>query len=446
MIGVRTEPVRLASTTEQLRLLGRVAADERLTYKLNAAVDGWIRDVSDEATTSSFVRKNQMLASFYSPEFLSAQQAYFFALNTFDRFHATGQETESQVKLTKSSIEQAKGALSQLGMTDLQADELAKVRQPAEKIRVEAPANGLILSRNVSLGQRFEKGTEFFRIADLRRVWVLADLFEKDAPLVKSFTSATVRYGGESYQARVSHVPPVFDGASRTLKLRLEVENPGMALRPDMFVDLEIPIHLPGALTVPSDAVVDSGRRTIVFVDRGNGVFEPRRIEMGWRLANRVEIRKGLREGERVVVSGSFLIDSESRLRLAAEGLPEDHVVDPVCGMGVNPHRADLKSSDYLGRTYYFCSATCKSKFDMNPEQYNDPGSGVSGQGSGTGTRAKISKDMTCGMDVDTAARGVIKAEYLGKTYYFCSPKCREDFMRDPERYLKGLPGPDIES
>ncbi len=370
MMGIRTEPARLASAAEQLRLLGRVTADERLTYKLNAAVDGWIREVSDEATTSNFVKKDQVLASYYAPEFQSAQQAYIFALGAFDRFQATGQETESQVKLSKASIEQAKGSLTQLGMTERQADEIAKVRQVTEKIRVEAPADGFILARNASLGQRFEKGTEFFRIADLSRVWVLADLFEKDAPLVKSSTSATIHYAGRAYQARVSRVPPVFDGASRTLKFRLEVANTGLVLRPDMFVDIEIPVHLPGALTVSSDSVVDSGRRTIVFVDRGNGMFEPRLVETGWRVGNRVEVKKGLMEGEKVVVSGYFLIDSESRLRDAALGSRKNSTVDPVCGMSIDPDKTGGKKSNYNGTTYYFCSDDCKTKFDKNPKSY----------------------------------------------------------------------------
>ena len=141
---------------------------------------------------------------------------------------------------------------------------------------------------------------------------------------------------------------------------------------------LKFPIQLQSALTAPSEAVLDTGLRKTVFVDRGNGFFEPRKVETGERLGDRVEITKGLMEGERIVVSGKFLIDSESRIKLAASGLPDDFVVDPVCGMGVDPRRSTLRSV-YHGQTFHFCSALCKGKFDRNPEQYLGSGS----QGSG---------------------------------------------------------------
>jgi Cu(I)/Ag(I) efflux system membrane fusion protein len=368
MIGIRSEEARMASAAEPLRVLGRVVADESRTYRINAAVDGWIREISAEATTSSFVRKYDVLASYYAPEFLAAQQAYLFALGAIDRFQATGQETEAQIKLTNANIQQAKNSLTVLGMTDHQAAEIVKTRELTERVRVEAPTDGFILARNVSPGQRFDRGTEFFRIADLSRVWVLADLFENEASLVKSVNSATVRYGGRSYQGRVSRVPPVFDGASRTLKLRLEVENAGLTLRPDMFVDVELPLHLPGALTVPADAVLDSGRRIIVYIDRGNGIFEPRQVETGWCYGNRVAIIRGLNAGERVATGATFLLDSESRLQLTSQGptpAPEDR--DPVCGMIV---KSSTHSATYRGRTYRFCSPSCKRDFEAHPDRF----------------------------------------------------------------------------
>jgi YHS domain-containing protein len=165
-------------------------------------------------------------------------------------------------------------------------------------------------------------------------------------------------------------VLPQFDPATRTLKVRLEAANPGFILRPDMFVDVEYPISLPAALTVPTEAILDTGLYRTVFVDVGDGYFEPRHIETGWRMGDRVEITKGLMEGERIVVSGNFLIDSESRLRTAAMGLRDNAVEDPVCGMQVDPVKAGGQKSEYKGKTYYFCSELCKSRFDKNPEQY----------------------------------------------------------------------------
>jgi YHS domain-containing protein len=156
------------------------------------------------------------------------------------------------------------------------------------------------------------------------------------------------------------------------MKLRLEAENPGYLMRPDMFVDVELPINLPPAITVPSDAVLDSGLKKTVFVDQGNGLFEPRQVETGWRLGNRVEIIKGLVAGERIVTSGTFLIDSESRMEMAAAGMVGTLVKDPVCGVDVSVNKAEKagRKSKYKDVTYYFSSDDCKQKFDKNPVQY----------------------------------------------------------------------------
>jgi YHS domain-containing protein len=238
----------------------------------------------------------------------------------------------------------------------------------------------------------------------------------------------------------VSKVLPQFDPLSRTFKVRVEMDNPGYIFRPDMFVDVELPVNLPDSLTVPGSAVIDTGSRKTVFVDRGNGYFEPRRVETGWRFGDRIEITKGLMEGEQIVVSGNFLVDSESRMKLAAAGLPEDHELDPVCGMGVDPKKAGEKKSVYRGQTYYFCNPDCKAKFDAAPEKYRQKNSEVRSQkseGSGKGqAEGKTARDLVCGMDVDATVSGVLKAEYQGKTYYFCNPSCKETFLNNPAKYL----------
>jgi Cu(I)/Ag(I) efflux system membrane fusion protein len=190
--------------------------------------------------------------------------------------------------------------------------------------------------------------------------------------------------------ARVSNVLPQVDPATRTLKLRLEAENPGLVLRPDMFADVELPIARPAGLTVPVDAVIDSGREQRVFVERSNGVFEPRNVEVGWRFGDRVQIVKGLSEGERVVSAGTFLVDSESRLK-SVESAPKEQpqpklppksntttavsantVKDAACGMAIDPAKAVAEGHTVSrdGVTYYFCSDRCKRKFSEQPDHY----------------------------------------------------------------------------
>lgn len=319
LIGVRLGTVEQGSKRFTRRLVGRVAPDETRLYRVNMAVDAWVQEILP-VTVGSLVRKDQPLLSYYSPEFGGAIQAYFYALSAMDRYQASGTETAAQMALTTATIQQAIDGLKNLGMGDLQIEELKRTRQPTKRVVVRSPASGFVMARNVYAGQRLERGAEIYRIADLGRVWILADTFEGEAESLRPGATArvVVPHGEKSFEARVAQVPPQFDPVSRSLKVRLEVLNPGYLLRPDMFVDVELPVELPSAVTVPADSVLDSGLRKTVFVDRGNGSFERRAVETGWRFGDRVEVRSGLSPGETIVVAGTFLLDSESRMRLGA--------------------------------------------------------------------------------------------------------------------------------
>jgi membrane fusion protein, copper/silver efflux system len=322
IIGIRTGQVEKTPTNQALRTTGRVVADETRTYRLNAAVDGWIVK-APPFRVGSLVKKNEKLGSFYAPEFIGPEQAYIYALSALDRFQATGKETATQLDLTSNNIRQYRDSLRNLGMGDAQIEEIARTRQYSEEIDITSPSAGFILLRNITPGERIDKGKELFRIADLSKVWVAADLFGKESEYVKPGMKVRIRVPHQTkiYETTVSQVLPQFDPNSRTLKVGMEVDNPGYSLRPDMFVDVEFPITMPATLSVPSEAVLDSGIKKTVFVDRGNGFFEPRTVETGWRLGERTEITKGLMAGERIVVSGNFLIDSESRMKQAAAGM-----------------------------------------------------------------------------------------------------------------------------
>ena len=172
----------------------------------------------------------------------------------------------------------------------------------------------------------------------------------------------------------MTKVPPAFDANTRTLKVRLETDNPRLILRPDMFVDVELPITHAPAITVPADAIVDSGQRKTVFIDRGNGFFEPREVETGWRFGDQIEITRGLNTGERIAASGTFLIDSESRMELASSGITNSSSLskDPVSGMDVSIKKAEKsgRKSFYQGKTYYFASQENQVRFDRDPGRF----------------------------------------------------------------------------
>ncbi len=372
-IGLRIGQVEKTSVNHVIRTLGRVAADETRIYRVNASVDGWVRETYNNST-GSLVKKDEILATFYSPEFLGAEQAYIYALSSLGRFQASGKETPEQISLTKLNVQQYKNSLRNLGMGEVQIEEIGRTRQYTENIHITSPVTGFVLSRNVSPGERFEKSKELYKIADLRRVWILADVFESEAEYFKPGVKVkfTLPHQKKTFSARVSDVLPQFDATTRTLKVRLEADNPGYVLKPDMFVDVEFPVQLPPAVTIPVDAVLDSGIRKTVFVDRGNGFFEPREVETGWRIGNRVEIIKGLDPGERIVISGNFLIDSESKMEMAAAGIQGNLSKDPVCGRDISLKTAEKagRKISYGGKTYYFCSDECKKRFEKESNRY----------------------------------------------------------------------------
>ncbi len=372
LIGVRVTTAEQWAGQQNVRTVGRVAADERRVFRIAAATPGWIVDAMPNSI-GSVVRKNETLATFYAREFLGAQQAYLFALDARDRFLAQ-KASDPQMVSSNTQLQAAAETLQALGMSVTQIDELSRDRQKANTIAIRSPATGFIVERNVSPGQRFDAGAELYVIADLRHVWVLADMFQYEANYIRPGQQAalTLPHQGRRFTARVSEVLPQFDPASRTLKVRLEVANADYGLRPGMFVDVDFPLQVPAALTVPSDALLDSGLRKTVFVDLGEGYFEPRHVETGWRFGDRVQIVRGIMPGERVVTSGNFLIDSESRLRAAAAGIRGEPERDVICGMDVDPARAKAarRTSDYRGATYYFCSDTCKRQFDADPSSH----------------------------------------------------------------------------
>ena len=391
MIGVRVGLAERRATTHTIRTFGRVAADENRIHRLVAPVEGWVVDL-DEGTTGSLVAKNQILCKIsgrdiFNRDIISGQQAFFLALNTLDR-KKSDHVPEEQLAAATQQVLVAEKNLMAIGMTEIQIRELERTRKPAREIEIRAPVAGLVLARNVSPDFRFDRNTELYRIADLRRVWILADVYENEAVYFKPGIQARVALPQQkkTYQARVSQVLPLFDTATRTLKVRMEVDNPGYTLRPDMFVDVEFSIQLPPAITIPVDAVLDSGRKKRVFVDQGNGSFEPREVETGRRLGNRVEIAKGLAPGERIVTSGTFLIDSESRMEQAAAGMTGSLAKDPVSGVDVSMRKAEkagLKST-YQQKAYYFISAENRARFDQDPSAYADKLSEGSGGPSGS--------------------------------------------------------------
>jgi RND family efflux transporter MFP subunit len=387
LIGVRVEPVEKNSGSRAVRTTGRIVPDDNRVFRLMAGTDGWIESLEDNPA-GSVVKKDQALATFYSREFRNAEQAYLGSLASIER--VKGLQADDQNRLADSSVRINEEQLRTLGMGEPQIRELARTRQVTGDITLSAPVDGIVLSRTITPQQRFEKGTEFYRIADLSKVWIVADVYSDEAAVLRPGSKATVlvRELARTITATVSNSPPLFDPASRTLKLRLEAENPGMLMRPDMYVDVEFRIPSPPGLSIPSAAVLDSGMQKIVYLETSDGVFEPRAVELGTSFGNRVTVKSGLQEGDRVVTAGNFLIDSESRMKPAnvqvvsekrssvypkpAIAPVTEAVMDPVCGMTVDRAKsiAEGRTETYRGETYVFCSDKCHQKFRQDPGKY----------------------------------------------------------------------------
>jgi multidrug efflux pump subunit AcrA (membrane-fusion protein)/YHS domain-containing protein len=318
-----------------------------------------------------------VLASFVAPEveFRSAQQSYYTGLEAFYRMTVTQPQPQPQsashASVRGEAIDRMADMLRNMGVSNAQLREMGKRRDLVQDIRVESPVNGVVLKRSISPGLRFDRGFEFYRIADLNRVWILADVYRHQLPFIRRGASARITTAGESraVSATVSPSEPIFDEATLTLKVRLEASNPQRALKPGMFVDVEFPVDLPPTLVVPAEAIVDSGLRKTVFVDRGNGSFEPRLVETGWRNGDDVEVTKGLMPGERIVVSGTFFVDSESRMKAPTRTTPAAPVLDPVCGMHVDPSEAGKagRTAAHGAHVFFFCSDNCKQQFVADP-------------------------------------------------------------------------------
>jgi Cu(I)/Ag(I) efflux system membrane fusion protein len=313
--GIQLASVENDSGTRTIRAFGKVAADETMIYKVTVGADGFVKSTQNDAV-GNHVKKDQHLALIYSPDFLAVEGGY---LSANERTPGAAKDLASSSQNAASAQARA-DRLRNLGMSDVQIEEMTANRKIPEDVYIVSPTDGFILTRTISPGLRFEREKEMYTIADLSHVWIMAEVFGKDAQKFHpgAVARVTLPDTGESFQARVSDVLPEVDAATRALKVRLVASNPGFKLRPDMFVNVELPVTIPPGLSVPADAIVDSGLARQVFVQKSPGHFEKREVETGWRFDDRVQIVKGLREGEVVVSAGTFLVDSESRLQAVA--------------------------------------------------------------------------------------------------------------------------------
>lgn len=315
LIGAVRGSVERGPLTKTVRTLGRVAIDESRIFPVTAGADGVVRKVFP-ASTNTEVQIGQPLVAVYGREYVTAQRTLLYGLRAMETApQAAALDYQDRPAF---AVEEARLNLLDMGFGEAQVKQITRERKPLLDVLLVAPNSGIVMARNAFPEQRFNRGAELFRIADLSRVWIIADLFGEDARSIRAGASAGVSLPDapqNKSQATVSGAQPRFNPTTRALTVRLEMANPHLLYRPDMFVDVEFSLGFPEVTSVPADAVLDSGLRKTVFVDHGNGMFEARAVETGSRFDGRVEIVRGLQPGESIVVSGNFLLDSESRMR-----------------------------------------------------------------------------------------------------------------------------------
>ena len=307
LMGMRTAPVERGKLSSSLRTVGVVAPNEKGLAQIQTRFAGWIEELL-VSETGQHVSRGEALATIFSPELLSAQQELLSALKWAS---APGGQGELAADSRKR--------LELLGIAQEEIDELVRSGRPQRALKIRSPVSGVVISKAALKGLYVQPGTELFQIADLSTLWVLADVYEHDVARVSVGMDARLKLAAfpRELKGKVQFIYPTVDSASRTLRLRVVFNNPGNTLRPGMYGDVLLELPARDALLVPTEAVVDTGEVQYLFVAHEHGHFEPRRITLGDRSGDKVQVLTGVADGETVVTTANFLLDSESRLKAA---------------------------------------------------------------------------------------------------------------------------------
>ena len=325
LIGVKIGTAEMKPLEKVIRTVGRVDYDEKRIVTVSPKIGGWIEDLYVDFT-GKFVRQGEPLLTIYSPELVTTQEEYLLALRAkrdlkkspFPEVAGSGD----------SLVDSAKRRLKLWDITDEQIKALEESGQSKKTLTLYSPFSGFVLEKTASKGMNVMPGMALFKLADLSVVWLIADIYEYELPFVRVGQQAAVQLSylpGETFTGKAIYIYPALDPNTRTAKVRFEFSNAQGRLKPEMFANVEIKIRLGQKLTVPEGAVIDTGIRQMVIIDKGSGYFEPREIKVGAKVEDYYEVTKGLKAGERVVTSANFLIDSESKLKEAMAGVGSAH-------------------------------------------------------------------------------------------------------------------------
>lgn len=320
-IGVKFQEAARRQLDKIMRTVGRVEIDERLVGRVNLKFEGWIEDLRVSAI-GDHVEKDQVLFTIYSPNLVATQEEYLLALQSYREL---GKSEFSEVSRgAKDLLEATRRRLQLWDIKENHVHNLERTGRVLRTLPIHSPVTGTVLRMEARAGTFVTPGTELYFIADLSRIWILADIYEYELPFIKTGQGAivTLSYDPDAkLHGHVAFIYPTLDPKTRTIKVRFELDNPGEKLKPDMYANVELKIPLGTRLVVPRDAILESGERQLLFIHHGGGQLEWRNVALGARTGDWVEVKEGIKEGEHVVTGANFLIDSESQLKAAVGGM-----------------------------------------------------------------------------------------------------------------------------
>ena len=328
LIGVQTVVAAVIPLQRTIRTIGRIEYDERALTTINTKIEGWIEKLHVNYI-GDYVKKGAPVAEIYSPELYATQQEFLNVLAWTGKKPSAGatskpyyaKESDFPDLLARDAQTLVKASRQRLKLWDIsdaQIDKIARTGIPIRTLTVYSPASGFVVQKAALQGVRVMPGEKLVDIVDLSTIWVIADIYEKDLPLVKVGQKATIKFSnfpGKKIASTIEYIYPLLSGETRTVKARFTIKNISDELKPQMFTDVEIGIDLGKRLALPEAAVINTGKRRIVYLDHGDGLFEPRDVRTGVRAEGMIEVTDGLAPGEKVASQANFLIDSEARLK-----------------------------------------------------------------------------------------------------------------------------------
>ncbi|MCS6316713.1 MAG: efflux RND transporter periplasmic adaptor subunit [Nitrospira sp.] len=321
MIGVKYQQVARRPLEKLIRTVGRVAVDERKLAKVTIRFHGWIEELFVSAL-GDHVKRGQQLFTIYSPDLVASQEEYLLALQGQKQLGVS--EFPEVARGSRDLLEATRRRFQLWDITEDHLRELERTGRVMKALPIHSPITGTVIRKEALAGAHVDPGEELYTIADLSRLWVLADIYEYELSFVKIGQQAAVTLSydpGMVLKGQVGFIYPTLDAKTRTAKVRFELDNRDEKLKPDMYASVELRVELGMRLAIPQEAIIESGEKQVVFLHLGEGRLEPRLIKTGVKTGDWSEVLDGLKEGEHIVTSANFLIDSESRLKSVVEGM-----------------------------------------------------------------------------------------------------------------------------